>query len=92
MSGFLKRCKRSVVPAPQEDGSTVTRIPTNSSTASSCSSTYYANDPYRAFGKHSNDPMRISERPDMVGQFHDPMSIGNKHSVLVGHDVTYTGA
>ncbi|CAO3596011.1 unnamed protein product [Absidia cylindrospora] len=91
ITGFVKYCKRSVSPThvTEQDDQAVTRIPTNSSTTSSDDSHL---DLYKCFSKHLNDPMRISDRPDMVGQFHDPMSIGKKHSSLVGHDVTHTGA
>lgn len=51
---------------------------------------HYNNNPM-VFGKHLNDPMRISDRPDMIGHFHDPMSIG-KNMTTVGRDVTHTGA
>ncbi|ORX59586.1 hypothetical protein DM01DRAFT_1333054 [Hesseltinella vesiculosa] len=46
----------------------------------------------KTFGKFSNDPMKIADRPDVVGYFNDPMSLGRKPSIHVGHDVTDTGA
>ncbi|CAO3617562.1 unnamed protein product [Cunninghamella blakesleeana] len=52
---------------------------------------HYQNNNPMVFGKHLNDPMRISDRPDMIGHFHDPMSIG-KNMTSVGCDVTHTGA
>jgi hypothetical protein len=75
-SGFLKYCKSSI--APQDTGA------------------YGANNKMSHHpvmpAKHLNDPVRISDRPDVVGQFFDPMSIGSQQSTMVGTDVTDTGA
>lgn len=74
-NNFLQKFFKKTSVTPQE---TMKTIP------------HYNNNPM-IFGKHLNDPMRISDRPDMVGHFHDPMSIG-KHTTAVGRDVTHTGA
>lgn len=45
--------------------------------------------------KYMNDPMRTTNRPEVVGYYYDPMSCGSPrvgHVVSSGYDCTNTGA
>jgi hypothetical protein len=44
--------------------------------------------------KYSNDPMRTTNHPDVVGYYYDPMSCGGRRQNVVsaGYDCTNTGA